>query len=460
MKALKVITAATILALSALGCAQVSLPEKDLAGRLEYDVAAKARYRLDPNWWWIYKDDGLNQLVELALKNNLDLAQAAISINRALYQAHLLSGDLVPQFSGGASGTASQNIKDGGPSSRAVSGNLSLSYELDLWGRLANTASAQQWEYLATVEDRETARLALVGSVIDTYFKLAYLNEAIKATDLNLKNYQAIESTVQAKVRAGKVAAVESAQARQAVLNAESNLVDLGTQHKTAEQTLRNLLNLKPDSPLPQIGAGTLTQLQLPPLDLNVPLSVLANRPDLKAAEFRLHKSFKNVEAAEKAWLPSITLGAALSSTGDKINTALEAPLAKGTVSINLPFLDWNTVLWQLRISEADFEKIRLDFEKTLTQALNEVDTYYYSYQSARQTLDIVRKKYMEDQRISNYYQSRYQAGAGELSDWLSALNTLNSSRLAALEALYRTVQYENMTYKAMAGRYTDKNKF
>ena len=437
------------------GCARVTYPEKDLAERLEYDAAARSRYRLDQDWWLIYNDPKLNRLVDQALKNNIDLAQAAVSVNRALYQANLISGDLVPSFSGGFDGSARKNIKEGGPSTRSVGGNLNLSYELDLWGRVADSVSAQQWEYIATVEDRETARLTLINSVADAYFNLAYLNDAIAAAELNLKNYRAIERTVSAKFQAGKVAAVEPAQARQSILNSENSLIDYRTQRKTAEQTMRNLLNLKPDEPL-DLESLTLAKLKPPPLDLSVPLSVLANRPDLKAAEFRLQKAFKNVEVAEKAWLPSITLGAALSSSGSAFNTALNAPTASGTISINLPFLDWNTVLWNLRISEADFEKVRLDFEKSLTTALNEVDTYYYTFENARKTLENTRRKYAYDQRISDYYRDRYQAGAGELSDWLSALNTLNSSRLAALNELYRTIQYENMTCKAMAGRYTD----
>lgn len=449
------VLALAVLAVASSGCARVTYPKKDLAERLEYDAAARARYQLDPDWWRVYEDPELNRLVDLALKNNIDLAQAAVSVNRALYQANLISGDLTPSFSGSLEGSARKNIKEGGPSSRSAGGSLNLSYEMDLWGRVAAAVSAQQWEYMATVEDREAARLALINSVADAYFNLSYLNDAIAAAEENLKNYRTIEGTVNAKFQEGKVASLEPAQARQAILDAENSLIDYQTQRKTAEQTMRNLLNLKPDEPL-ELSGLTLAKLKPPPLDLSIPLSVLANRPDLKAAEFRLRKSFKNVEEAEKAWLPSISLSAALSSSGPTINTAMNAPTAAGGITFNLPFLDWNTVLWNLRISEADFETVRLDFEKALTTALNEVDTYYYSYENARRTLENTRRKYAYDRRISDYYRDRYRAGAGELSDWLSALNTLNASRLNALSDLYRTLQYENMTYKAMAGRFAD----
>lgn len=440
--------------LLAAGCATVSRPEQNLEERLAYDAAAKARYQLDSQWWKVYDDQQLNQLVDRALAENMDLAKAAVSVNRALYQARLISADLFPSFSGNIDGSASKNIKSGGPSNRSAGGSLSISYELDLWRKVADSASAYEWEYRATVEDLQSSRLALINSTVDAYYNLAYLNDAISSSRKNLANLKSIESTVAAKYESGKLAALEKSQARQSVLEAENSLTDLETQLKTAEQTLRNLLNAQPGAALGFSKTPTLENLKLPGLDLNVPLAVLANRPDLRAAEFRLEKALKNVDAAEKGWLPSISLSSALASSSGTINTAFNNPTASAGLSINLPFLDWSRVLNNLRISEMDFESARLDFEQSLTTALNEVDTYYYAYSQARRNLDNSRRKYAEDMRITSYYRDRYEGGASELSDWLSAINTANSSRLSALNALYQALQYENMTHKAMAGRW------
>ncbi|MDL2259525.1 TolC family protein [Deltaproteobacteria bacterium OttesenSCG-928-K17] len=456
MKALRLIFIIVLLTLAA-GCAKVSRPEQNLRERLDYNEETRAGYNLDQNWWLVYENQELNRLMDKALAANIDLAQAAVSVNRALYQAKLISADLVPSFSGGLDGSARKNIKEGGPSTRSASGSVSLSYELDLWRKVAAAASAGQWEYQATIEDKEAARLALIGSVVDAYYHLAYLNDALAAGRDNLANYRSIEKTVQAKSEAGKVAAIEVAQARQAVLSAESSLIDLESQHKSAEQTLKNLLNLKPGESFGFAAAPGLSGQKLPDVNLDIPLAVLANRPDLRAAEFRLEKAFKNVEEAEKGWLPSITLGAAINSSSDAIRTALNNPVASGTLSINLPFLDWSRVLYNLRISEMDFEKQRLEFEKTLTTALNEVDTLYYEYEKSRQSLDKTRAKYVEDRRVAAYYQDRYQAGAAELSDWLSAVNTANSSRLSSLNTLYQALSSQSMLYKAMAGRWNEK---
>ncbi|MDR1045574.1 MAG: TolC family protein [Candidatus Adiutrix sp.] len=451
------LTAITLIALAifgAVGCARVSRPEQNLAERLAYDAEVKARYQLEPEWWKIYDDPQLNETVELALARNLDLAKAAVSVNRALYQARLIGLDLFPKFSGGLESSTRKNINEGGPASRSFGGNSSLSYELDLWRKVAASASASAWEHLATVEDMENSRLALVNSTVDAYYNLAYLGDALESSRKNLANLRLVENMVKAKYESGKVAALEKAQARQSVLSAENSLTDLETQHKNAEQTLRNLLNLPPDTPLAFSGPPTLARLKLPGLDLDVPLAVLANRPDLRAAEFRLEKAFKNVEVAEKGWLPTISLSSALASSSNSIGTALNNPVASAGASLSLPFLDWNRVLNNLRISELDFESARLAFEQSLTTALNEVDTYYFAYTQARRNLDNIRRKYAEDLRVAVYQRDRYDSGAAELSDWLSAINAANSSRLSALDSLYQALRYENMVHKAMAGRW------
>ena len=87
--------------------------------------------------------------------------------------------------------------------------------------------------------------------------------------------------------------------------------------------------------------------------------------------------------------------------------------------------------------------------------ALNEVDTYYYSYRKSLSLLENVNRKYDTDAQISVYNQLRYEAGSYELKDWLDAKCTENTSRLNLLEAKYNAISYENAIYKALGARLT-----
>ncbi|MDR2726677.1 MAG: TolC family protein, partial [Deltaproteobacteria bacterium] len=276
----------------------------------------------------------------------------------------------------------------------------------------------------------------------------------IRVTESTVANYRRILAIASARFAGGKSASVEPAQARQSLLASENNLLDLRTRRNTAGQTLRDLLNLTPDQQ-PDIRCTSLLDIRMPEMDLDVPLAVLGNRPDLRAAERRLQAAFKDLSAMEKSWYPSVTLGATLSSSSNHFRTAFDVPLLGGSIRINLPFLDWNRVYWNVKLSEADFDAVRLDFIRSVASALNEVDAARFAHAQAGIAVANTDEKYRYDQQITAYPRQRWDLGAGELSDLLQAMNTEASSRLALLSSRYDQIRSGSLLCKALAGRYT-----
>ncbi|WP_084224388.1 TolC family protein [Stenoxybacter acetivorans] len=443
----------TVLYLSA--CAvSTPYPQQQLtkAGMLSEQEAA-AQYQTDRQWWTIYGDSQLNHLVQSALNNNVDLKQAAINAERARFQANDAGADLWPQGSGSIGASVNKNLKDGSHSSHSFSGKIGLNYELDLWQRVRDTAAAAGWEYRAAEEDVVAARLSLVNSLIDAYFQLTYVNEAIALTEKSIAQYQEITRIATTQYKVGKVSSINPTNANQSLLSAENALIGLRQNRQNLEQNLRNLLNIHPNEPL-NLQPIRLTNLAIHTVDLNIPLSVLSGRPDLRAAEYRLQKAYTNQQASQKSWYPSISLSAAVNTSSDEYRSAFNIPIGAGAISINLPFLDWQHLHWQNKQAEAAFESAKLDFEKTLTTSLNEVSGFYTQYQLSRDTLANIEEKHRFDQKNSRYYQIRYQYGANPLSDWLSALNTELSSAQNLLNNRYTVLKNENLIYQAMAGRY------
>lgn len=447
---------ALVLALVPAGCA--GYPTAPLKTDLLSPEHIAARYSLDTAWWQAYADPDLDRLVRAALAANTDLARSAVAVNRALYEARLLSEDLVPAFSAEASGASRRNIKTGDGATRSYESALGVSYELDLWQKLRNAASAREWEYLATVEDRETARLALINSVVDTYFRLCYLDQAARVTAAGVERYRQLLELTRAKYELGKAAGVEPLQAEQALLASLNNLDNLRSQQATARQTLRDLLNLRPGAD-PDIPERDLMTAVTAGVDLEVPVAALAARPDIRAAEDRLQKAFKTLQADRAAWYPTITVGGSLSASSDRATSFFNVPFLGGNVRITFPFLQWNTLRWNTKIAEADFESAELDFISAVTGALNEVQAAYLQYTTAQHMLHNTIAKHEKDKKISVYYKDRYDLGAGELKDYLDALNTEEGSMLSALEAKYTVISQENRIYKAMGGRYERRER-
>lgn len=443
------ISAAILTGCSTTNSGFENYPYKELQVQYPVDKA----YNIDISWWKKYNDAELNKIVDIAIRNNIDLASSAIKVNQALYQANLVGADLVPSFSGSVGASTSKNIKEGGNSNQNFQGSLNISYTLDLWQRLSDSASAKEWVYKATQQDLEATKLTLINSVVDNYFHLKYLHEIYNINSDSLKNYEKIYNISINKNKYGLVSNLDVIQAQQSIESTKNNLNSINLQIKTTEQTLKNLLNYQPQNSI-YLSDNSLLDIPLQGIDLDVPISTIANRPDLKAYEYRLLSSFKDKTAVEKSIYPDITIGSSLSSSNNRFNNALNIPIAAANISINLPFLDWNHIKWNIKISQADFEQSKLNFEKAIVSSLNEIDTYYYTYSNYLNNYNSVKKQYDNNLKISNYYKVRYDQGISEMADWLNALQTENSSKQSIVQAKYQLLSSESNVYQAMAGKY------
>lgn len=456
--ALTLMTAIALSACSTTKMSQDGTLEQAQAQYQQYQDITK-QYHINDQWWLGYNDSQLNRLIEMALANNIDLAKATIAVNRALYNANLVGANLVPTFSGSGSSSASKgvgstsNLNSTGVSTIASQIGFSLSYTIDLWGRLKDSASAAEWEHKATQEDLQATRLSLINAVVSSYYNLAYYKDAIRVTQQSIKNYEQISQILNNKLSAGAIDRLSVDQATQAVLSAKNTLISLQSAQTVAEQTLRDLLNLKPNMPL-SVKYPSILKVKLQGVDMNVPVSTIANRPDVIASLQRLQGSFKSLTATENSWFPTVTLGGSLSSGASKVRDTVDNPVAGGTISFDLPFLDWNRVQNNIKISEESYKLAKLNYEQTVTSALNEIDTYYSTYQLSRNSYANLQKKYEYDKRISGYYKNRYDQGVSELREWLSSINTERSSELSLLETKYTILKNENAVYQAMAGKY------
>ena len=439
----------TLLCLIIAGCATQTTTIPDMGVIPQQTIVAG--YKIDSEWWKTYHDENLNKLVAVALENNIDLKKSAITVNKALYEANLLGQNLVPEFSGSLGASVSNNMK-AGQTSHNYTSELGVSYEIDLWRKLSSAASAQEWEYKATQQDMETTRLALINNVVDSYFHLVYLNQAIRVTEENIGFYTQLLQIINNKFTSGKVDALEPLTAEKSLLASRNSLMTLENNRKTVEQTLRNLLNLRPGDKL-DIKTADILMTPATNVDLNVPISALGLRPDVKAAEYRIQSAFLDWESVKASVYPSVTIGSTLSTASNKSSSMFNVPFLGGTVNINLPFLQWNKIKWNIKISEADFENARLNLTSSVNTALNEVDTYYYSYEKSVSLLDNLSRRYDNDAKISVYNRMRYEAGATELKDWLDAKTSENSSMLSLLEGKYNTMTYENAIYKSLGAK-------
>lgn len=435
------------------GCAATTTDVPSLESELNYTQEVREKFQADLDWWKAYNNDELNYLTSFALKNNPDMLKAAVKIQKQLANLNLSESDLFPTLTGSLGASSKKKLNDGKKSTQTFSGELALNYEIDLYGKIADARDAQEFELNATVTDAESARLSVVNSVVDLYFNLLYLRDTIELTQKNIDTYRSLLDIASARFNTGKADKLEITQARQSLIAEQTALLNAQTQYKEMEQSLRNVLNLKPSDGFVLGKASILKQPLLTP-HLSVPVSVLANRPDLTAAQYRLKKAFKNMKVSEKGWYPTISLNGAIGSSSDRAKSTFDFPYLLGGVSVNLPFLDWNSVKNNVKIAKADYDIALIDFKDALAQALNEVAYYSFAYGKTEHIYANVEKTVENNRQITAYYRARHQAGKASFKDVLQAVADENAARKNLLAQKYQLIKYENLLFKAMAGRY------
>ena len=447
----KILTIIAVVFFSGCAATQINKNYEQILLDANASSNSTANFTLERDWWKGYNQPRLNELIELALKNNIDLAKSAIAVNKALAQAGVLQADLVPSFNANLGAETGKNIKTGGSWNESYKSSVSLSYEIDLWRKLANSADAAMWEANATKYDLEAARLALVNSVAERYFEILYQKESVNLYKILLQNYKQLETVARAKFELGKEEELSLKQIKSSILSAQNRILNAQKSIDAAERTLQNLLNERPGFELNSDGG--LSEVSPQGVNLNVPLYVIGARPDLQAAIARIKEALLNVHSSEKSFYPSVTLGAGLSGGGNSASDAFSLKFLNGNVAINLPFLNYSKLKSRLKISELTFETMKLNYAQMLTTALNEIDASYKNLQKDEAVLRNINENLRNLSSISDIYKLKYELGKTELKNYLEAQNSLLEGRVGVLAQKYKILQDEMNVYKAMAGR-------
>ena len=168
--------------------------------------------------------------------------------------------------------------------------SLSVSYELDLWGKLADERAAANFEAEATEQDRQASALSLIGTAATLYWKQGYLNELIRLNQQSLTYTQKSLAIAQVHYQTGADSKLDVLQAEQSVANQQATLESLLLQREENQNALAILLDQPPENALPL--PSSLPATSLPAIPQGLPASVLSQRPDVKAAELRVRSEY------------------------------------------------------------------------------------------------------------------------------------------------------------------------
>lgn len=409
-------------------------------------------------WQYNFNIAELDSLIVQALKNNEDLETASLNLYQAMLRANIALSDLAPTPSASTRASSNRDIKAGGASARSFTADVSLSWELDIFGRIYNAYESAKFETIASLLNLEDVRESLVNSVISAYFNILYLNEQKANLLLNYENMLKLHEIVKIKESLGREEPLALSQSAENLLSLQNSLNNADKDLNASFESLKNLTRTQ------FLPSAKISEISLPKADLgtisaenndgklNISwLSRLSSRPDVNMALAQLNAGFYDYKASQKDFLPRINLGGSLSSSSDKISDAYTFNLLSGNVSISLPFLNFYKLRQNLKISEAEFNKLRLNYEKTLANAINEALRFASDYELDSQSLLNSENIITEREKILAIYEQKYSLGRAELKDLLSAQNDLLSAKNLLANMKYQVLRDLIGFYKASA---------
>lgn len=372
-------------------------------------------------WWTLLDDPAVDALVTAGLHDNPTLAQAASRIDQARAVLGVQDARKVPAIGVSANATRSHDRAD--PASGTIgqtSGAIgaTLSWELDLWGRVREGSIAARERLTARTADAEGARLSIVGEIADTALALRACKLALEIRDSDIASREAELKISRARLAFGNIAPV-------AVAAADSNLASARTDRVSQEEACRRLVNALValsglDAAAVERLAGATTPLhgaarvpQPPPFVPSLPATVLLGNPGVVAAEREVAARWSDIAVARAERLPRIDLSAVLTGQWVRALGSSDAYVSNSVgAGLSGPLFDGGAGKANVRGAQAAYREALAQLTLTIRAAVRDIEDALTAQRSAMLRIATSREAVRAAKRTLEANEARWRAGS------------------------------------------------
>ena len=401
-------------------------------------------------WREVFTDPQLQAYIEQALANNADLRTAMLNVESA--QAALLSARLayLPQLSLSPQGTLT-NWNKGEMTTKTYNIPVSASWQIDLFGQILNPKRAAQVSLKQAQYNQQAVQTQLIANVANIYYTLLMLDRQLEITESTADVLKDYVETMQAMYDYGNVNSAAIEQSRSAYAQVVASLSDLRQSLTETENAFCLILN----EPAHAIERGVLEDQVLPSeFSVGVPIQLLSNRPDVKAAEMALAACYYNTNSARAAFYPQITL----SGTAGWTNSSGAGIVNPGKLLANLigsltqPLFYRGANIARLRQAKAQEEQAKIGFQTTLLNAGNEVSNALALYQNTVAKVNSRTMQVNSARKAAEDTKELFNLGTSTYLEVLTAQQSYLSAQLSEVSDTYSQMQAVINLYQALGG--------
>jgi multidrug efflux system outer membrane protein len=416
----------------------------------------EARSLADRDWREVFVGAELPALIDEALVHNSDLVIATARIDEARARYGLQRAQRLPTLA--LDGSYTRQRQPAGVAAANLDSELTAlglalpAWELDLWGRLADLNEAARERLLQTAHAREALRLSLIAEVASLYVELLAFDAELDVARSTAASRRESLRMVQLRFDGGVAAGVDLQQARTSLAAAERREASLARQRALTENALAVLVGRAP-------GAVTretkLREFKLPPeLAAGLPSGLLARRPDILAAEAALEATDADVEAARKAWFPTISLTGFLGLVSPQLSALFDDGRDAWSVTpaVTQPIFTAGRLDANLELARASQAVAAEQYRLTVRTAFREVDDALVSYHELREERLALDRAVSADRERLRLVELRYATGVSSYFEVLDSQRELFESELDRIRATAAAYLSVIQLYRALGG--------
>ncbi|UTW00739.1 TolC family protein [Marinomonas rhizomae] len=374
------------------------------------DTVAPASHLTD-----LIQDPVLDELIQQALTANPNLQSTLLTLQSSLWELKSTQGNQLPTVD------ASVSSKKAKESDTNYSADISVSWQLDVWGTLANTEQAASKTLASDEALYQASRDTLVANVMKAWLSLTAKQHAINIEQQRLALLEANEKRIIKRFKNGLDNLEKMDEARTSTSQSRANLAQFKEDFEVNKRELQLLLgtaeplNLSPNTDYPKVSL-TLDEL---------PNQSLQRRPDLKSAYLNIEAADLNTTVAYKNMLPSISLSAALSQSADSPRMALfTSPVWSLVAQLTQPLYQGGKLKAAREVAKLNTAKAYQAYRNTLLTAVNEVENAIGQEKVLQQQVSHIREALASSRSNLAQYEKKYRSGLVQLSDLIAAQKT------------------------------------
>jgi NodT family efflux transporter outer membrane factor (OMF) lipoprotein len=383
------------------------------------------------DWWKVFNDPILDNLVQTAYRQNPTLHTAAVRVIEAQARRGIAVGLLFPQdqaaFGSYTRNQLSQNQANAGGIDRSFSDwqlGVAASWELDVWGRFRRGIESADAEMLSAVANYDDAIVTLVSDVATEYISIRILQERLGVTRANVEVQKRGLELAETRFRGGTATELDRTQATALLRDTEALIPELDANIVQAENRLCVLLGIPPRD-LGEILRGEKQTIPGAPASVavGIPADLLRRRPDIRRAERDLAAQSARIGIAKADLFPSFFLVGDIRLTSEKFSNLFEGDSVQafGGPSFRWPLFNYGRIQNNVRVEDARFQALIGVYENTVLRAQAEVENAIAGYLGAQRQIALLNDSVTAATRAVQVAETQYRGG---IADYTRVLNT------------------------------------